>query len=81
MNQKDRSLSALSAPYPSPKYPNEPPEKVNPARQPYGHWTGRCGRCQSRAVTGEFIFGCDAITGAGVIITKDGPKYGLWKRK
>lgn len=41
----------------------------------------RRARFQSRAVTGEFIFGCDATTGAGVIITKDGPKYGLWERK
>jgi len=38
-------------------------------------------RYRTRTVTGEYIFGCGANTGAGVIITKDGPKFGLWERK
>lgn len=60
MTKQDRSLSAIYAPYPSPKYPNDPPDKVNPAKEPYGPWTGRCGRCQSRDLWDDATaYGCN----------------------
>jgi len=42
------------------KYPNLPPSQTNPERQPVGHFTGRCQRCQSNDLWDDNLsYGCN----------------------
>lgn len=55
---RDRALPALSQP--DDRYPNKPPVVVNPHKEPYGPWTGRCGRCQSSDLWDDATaYGCN----------------------
>lgn len=41
-------------------YPNLPPSVVNPNHEPYGHYTGRCPRCQSADLWDDDLsYGCN----------------------
>lgn len=42
------------------EYPNLPPSKTNPDRKPTGHFTGRCGKCESSDLWDDNLcYGCN----------------------
>lgn len=50
----EEEIAARSTPY-----PNLPPSAVNPNHEPYGHFTGRCPRCQSKDLWEDNLwYGC-----------------------
>lgn len=48
-----------------PRYPHRPPREVNPNGEVYGHYTGRCPRCQSNDLWDDNLwYGCNNCGGA-----------------
>lgn len=42
------------------RYPNRPPSEVNPNGEKYGHYTGRCPKCQSSNLWDDNLaYGCN----------------------